>query len=505
MHHHTLKLFSLLALASLAITSCGGDGREAALEPPSTDARAGIKIPVTTRSDEALDLYLQGLSMSDRIRPVEARELYLLALQEDRHFAMAHLRLATSSTSAREFFEAMERAIALSEVVSEGERLMILAQDAAVRGEAGEQLELLQRLVELYPDDERAQLALAVVYNARQDYERAIEHYRRAIDIEPDFSPVYNQLGYLYRALGRYQEAEDAFLKYIQLIPDEPNPYDSYAELLMKVGRFEESIEAYEKALTIKPDFLFSLVGIGHDLIFLGRAEEARETFDHMYELAPDVGQQRVALLWKSMSYVYEHDWERALAIAGDRYALAEANDDPVGMSGDRILMGMILLAAEEPGRALERFIDAVTLVGNAGVPEEFKETTQRNFLYWKTRVELDKGNLGGARSELDSYREQVELRQNPGELRLVHQLEAEIALADGDPRKALQHLSQANQQDPRILYLTARAHQAAGDVNQARELATRAAAFNELAIGTALVKGPAEDLQNELDGVPAD
>lgn len=480
--------------------ACGSGTETDVAAIPTTDARAGLKIPVTTRSDEALDLYLEGRRLSDRLRAPEARSYYLDALQEDRHFALAHLALATSSTSAREFFEAMERALALSEVISDGERLMILALDAGVRGEAAEQLEHMTHLVELYPDDERAHNALAVLHAARQEYELAIGEFQQAIEIAPDFSPPYNQLGYVYRTLGRYDEAEAAFVKYLELIPDEPNPYDSYAELLMKNGRFEESIVNYEKALAIKPDFLFSFIGIGHNLIFLGRADEARQVFDRMYAEAPSVDQRRTALLWKAMSHVYEGNPDKALAVSSERFALAEEDDDPVSMAGDRVLMGQILLESGDTDRALKRFIDSVQLVGTAGVPDDFTANTQRNFLYWKARVALKQDRLDDARAELTAYREQVEQRQVPFELRRLHELDGELALAGGDSVAALESLRQANQQDPRILLLTAQAHQAAGNLEEARKFAAQAAHYNGLVVGYAFVREPALSLLEALE-----
>ncbi len=221
-------VFKLLPAAlALALTGCAGG------EPPpeptldSSSSRSRIKIPVTTRSDEALDLFLEARALTDRLHTREARPLFLEAIDQDRYFALAHLQLAATSTSAREFFETMERAVALSEVVSEGERLMILAQDAGVRSDPVQQLELLRRLVALYPDDERAHFSLALFHTQRQEYESAIEHFRIAVDLAPDFSPPYNQLGYIYRALGRYTDAERAFVTYLGLLTDEPTPYDS--------------------------------------------------------------------------------------------------------------------------------------------------------------------------------------------------------------------------------------------------------------------------------------
>jgi tetratricopeptide (TPR) repeat protein len=491
-------LSGILALAALA---CGGADPlpEPTDETPSV--RAGVKIPISTRSDEALDLFLEARTLTDRLHNREARALYLEAIEYDRHFAMALLQLAMTSTSAREFFETMERTMALSEVVSEGERLMILAQNAGIRGDQAEQLEHLNRLVELYPDDERAHFTLAVFHNGRQEYEPAIEHFRRAVEIDPDYSSPYNQLGYIYRALGRYEEAEEAFVKYIDLLPDEPNPYDSYAEMLMKTGRFEESIENYEKALAIKPDFFFSFVGIGHNLIFLGRSDEAREIFERMYEEGPDVANQRNAVLRIAASHIFDGNFDAALEAAGRRYRLAETNDDPAQMGGDLSFMAQIQLAAGDHEGALEKLAGSLQLIDVAGVPDDVAENNARNSLYWTTRIALDRNSLDEARATLEDYRDLVDVRKIPFEQRRVQELEGELALLSGDAAGAITALAEANQQDPRVNYLTALAHRELGDLDRAREQAKLAAHNNSLLVGYAFVRSAALDLLRELDG----
>lgn len=487
-------------LAAGLILSCAEAERPPAEGTPVEAPDSRDKIPITTRSDDAYDLYLAGRNLSDRLRPSEARERYLEALTHDRHFALAHLALANSASTAREFFDSMSRALALTDVVSDGERLMILAQDAAVRGDPAEQFSLLVELAATYPGDERAHALLGGYHFGRQEYEDAIRHYEKAVEIAPEFSPPYNLLGYSYRAQARYEEAERAFLRYIELIPDEPNPYDSYAELLMKVGRFDESIEAYEKALSIKPDFLFSYAGLGNNLMLLDRYDAAREVFAEQFELASNDGQRRNALFWEAMSHVHQGDTGSALSVYDRLYAMAETDRDLAAMAGDLTVMGNILLEAGELDRAEEKFVQAVQLMGDASVPEDVKENTRRNFLYWKTRLEIARGHLADARRQLESYDQQVEKRRIPFELRRVQELEGYLALASDRPAEAAAAFANADQQNPRVLYLTARAHQESGDLPKALAVARSAADFNGLNFNYAFVRQAAQQLVRGLE-----
>jgi tetratricopeptide (TPR) repeat protein len=216
------------------------------------------KVPITTSSEQARTLYLQGRDLAEKLRATDARKFYEQAVAADKGFALGHLGLANTSGTNKEFVDALTRAASLAGHVSEGERHMILAVEAGLKGDPAGVLSHYNELVRLFPNDERARTLIGNVYFGRQEYESAIKHFVRATEINPSFSQPYNQMGYAYRFLEKYSEAESAFKKYTQLIPNDPNPYDSYAEFLMKVGRFAESIKMYEKALAIDPNFVAS-------------------------------------------------------------------------------------------------------------------------------------------------------------------------------------------------------------------------------------------------------
>ena len=59
--------------------------------------------------------------------------------------------------------------------------------------------------------------------------------------------------------------------------------------------------------------------------------------------------------------------------------------------------------------------------------------------------------------------------------------LDGRIALAEKDYDKAIAELQQANQQDPRNLFLLGQAYQAKGDSTKAKELYTKTAEFYSL------------------------
>ena len=341
----------------------------AAAPPPQLD-----KIPITTSSEEARRLYLEGRDLSEKLRATDSRKLFEQAAAKDKTFALAQVGLANTAGTAKEFFGALNQAVALSSKVSEPERLIILGLEAGTKGDVARQKESYTKLTQACPKDERAFNLLGGFYFGQQDYPAAIDAYKKATAINPAFSQPYNQLGYAYRFMEKYPEAEAAFKKYIELIPNDPNPYDSYAELLMKTGRFEESIKNYEKALSVDPNFVASYVGIGNDQIFMGRAADARKTFGRLAAVARNDGEKRLALQWMALSYVHEGASDQALGEVQKMHAIAEAAKDLATMAGDLNLMGDILLEAGQPDKALAKYQQQLEVFGRADVPAEVKE-----------------------------------------------------------------------------------------------------------------------------------
>jgi tetratricopeptide (TPR) repeat protein len=326
---------------------------------------------------------------------------------------------------------------------------------------------------------------LGTAYFGRQEYDKAIEQYRAATAINPSFSPAYNLLGYAYRALEKYDSAEIAFKKYIELIPGDPNPYDSYAELLMKTGRFDESIAQYRKALEHDANFVASKVGIATNLMFQGKHAAGAADMDRLYQHARDDGERRTALFVKGVILVDGGKTDAALKEIEREYALDAKLADTANMSGDALLLGNILLDARRIDAAEKQFRRSLDLVEKSSLAEDAKQDTRLGDLYNRGRIALARGDIAAARTAAEQYAKGAEQRQNVFRVRQAHELTGLVALADKNYDQAIDHLGQANQQDPYVIYSTALAWKAKGDGAKAKTLAAEAANANVLPLIT--------------------
>lgn len=454
------------------------------------------KIPITTSSKEARELYLRARDLQDKFLFQESRSVLEQAIALDANFALAYRDLAFAQPSAKGFFEKFNKARELADKVSEGERLWILGNEAGINGDPIKQETYFRQMVEKYPKDERAYNMMGVFYFGQQEYAKAIVEFRKATEIAPDFSPPYNMLGYANRTLENYGEAEAAFQKYIKLNPVDPNPYDSYAELLLKMGRFEESIEQYNKALMVKPDFVPSHGGIAANLTYLGKYDDARKQLEKFYEIAKDDGQRRTALFNMAMTYIDEGKYDNALETIKEQYALAENISDTAAMAGD---LGIIANILYEQGRyddALEKYRTSLRLIMDSQLSSEIKANAKRNFLYNETRITIKKGDLKAAEAMSKAHLRQTTEAENLNQIRLSHELAGMLALEQKDYAKALEEFQQGNQQNPYNLYHIGLAFQGLKNDQKAEEYFKKATEFHSLlAMNYAFVRTKAEKM----------
>jgi len=438
-------------------------------------------MPVTSSSPDARSLYLEGRDLAERLKVTEAHLRTDQAVKLDPQFALGWLQWAGTAGTTKDLFAGLTKAMANAGHATSGEQLLIRATDAGANGRPAEQEQLLEKLAQMFPSDPRPHAQLGIVLFARLDYAGAIRELSRATELDPKFTLPYNQLGYAYRAEGRNAEAEKTFQKYAELLPDDPNPHDSYAELLMRLGRFDESIASYRKALAIDPLFPSAYVGIANDQMFQGKGDAARATLKQMLGKARTDGEKRQAWFWTAESYMHQEKWADAIRCLQEEKKIADAAGDVLAASQDVNFMGNLLLAANKPTEAAQRFEESVGMVDGSKTSEANKAAAHRAHLFDLARVALRSGDLASARAEAGKYTAAVAAKAVPFEVRQSHELAGMVAVQGKQWDLALTELAKANQQNPRVLYFTGLAWQGKGDAAKASEAFRAAADFNQL------------------------
>lgn len=247
---HNLTLFKAIFSAYLIILaySCNRTIQEG-------------KIPITSQSEEALELYNQADRAHKSYQVGLALELFDQAVKEDPDFFRAAERLALynlffGDTAA--FYKSAKTALSSDLELSEGEALMRKALEKLFEEPENDVTAYGEKLVDLYPDDYMAYYELGMYNWLAGNFEGVAETFTRALDAAEDQGLVYNIIGYAYMQLEEYDKAAEAFDKNIQLSPDKPNPYDSKGDYFMAIGDYQKAFESYSKAAEIDSGFTLS-------------------------------------------------------------------------------------------------------------------------------------------------------------------------------------------------------------------------------------------------------
>ena len=458
------------------------------------------KIPITTSSDEAREQFIKGRNLTETLQGQESLQYYSNAINADSNFALAYLNRAQNQPTAKAFFADLNKAVSLADKVSEGEKLQILGFEAGVNANPVKQKEDYQKLVTMYPDDKRAHMLLGNFFYGQQDYQSAVEQYNKAAQIDSSYSLTYNMLGYGNRQLMNYDAAEKAFQKYIELIPSDPNPYDSYAELLMKEGKYDQSIDNYQKALTYNPHFVSSMLGIAANEMYKGNFDSSRAEIQKLYDSARNNGEKRNANYAMAVTYIDEGKPDMALNEIQKNYDIADMGNDFASMSGDLVNKGTILLAMGKSKDALDNFQKAVDVFNKSASPQQLKDNVKLGLLYNEARVALQNKDFKTATAKADEFMNGVKAINNANQIKLAHQLNGMIALAQKKADDCLSELGQANQQNTYNLYRMALAYQIKGDKEKAKEYCEKVISFNPLPnINSAFALNKAKKMMEKL------
>ena len=153
-----------------------------------------------------------------------------------------------------------------------------------MKGELHRGIELLEELLEGFPEEKEALLQLSVLEYYNREYEKCASLLNTAIQIDPLFKKALNLLAYVYDALGDVDGAIEAIDRYIPLAPNEANPYDTRGDIYAHHNRLIDAIDSYKKALDKKSDFNASRTKLGHMYLFQGEYTKGLEQYRYLEE-----------------------------------------------------------------------------------------------------------------------------------------------------------------------------------------------------------------------------
>jgi tetratricopeptide (TPR) repeat protein len=444
-------------------------------------------IPITTSSNGARDLFVQGRDLYENIELSAAARLFDQAIAEDSTFALAYLYRAFAGGGAQVVSTNLGKAQALAAKVSEGEKALIDYMQASSDANRPKQKEHLDKLLSMFPEDKRVRMYEGLYFQTIGDNKSALDSYTKATEMDSTYAAVYNLIGYVNIAQGKLDAAEKPFKKYISLQPNKPNPYDSYAELLLKMGRYDESIAQYQKAYDTDNSFIGSLSGIANGYLFKGDFAKAREYYQMHSDKATQVNEKLTAMYNKALSFMYENKLDDAIKAFEERRAFAEKEKQSVAVVYSYAYEGFALSGMGKASDGLKKYEEAISTIGKVDLTPRQKENLQVYSNFWRAFGNAQDNKLDKAKASADLFRKDVEARNNPDEKTTLEWTLALIDYKGGQYDEAIERLAK-QQPNPWVMFHQGQALLKKGNKEAAKSLFTKILNWNQNSIYLAAV-----------------
>ena len=454
--------------------------------------KAQEKMPITTSSDEARELFIEGRDLYENFKVPQSIPYFKKAVQLDPTFALAHLYLSNEQTGGADADKHFKKALELSGQVSKSEKYQIQYFKAYREGNRPKMKEHLDALLSEYPDDERTHYWMSLFWFEQDELDKAAEYLKQAVDLNADFAPAHNQLGYCQMQLGKMDQAEASFKRYMKLLPEDAAPRDSYAEFLLNQGRFDESIKYYKEALKIDPELHFSHKGLGDNYLFKEDYEMARNHYRQSHKLAPNSYYRFNSLLLEATVHLHEDNLDEATQVM-DRYIeLARQEDLPQYNIYGLGYKGYMLTEMGKGQEGLRYYRQAIDMIETANLEEPMRKNLRPYGQVWEFYALTGNGDMQEAETKQEDCEHALVNCKNPDIIKLYHTACGIKELKKGNYEEALTYFKDTWENNPVVYYYTGLALEKSGQKEEAQKWYQKVANHYENSLELAVTRNRA-------------
>jgi eukaryotic-like serine/threonine-protein kinase len=258
----------------------------------------------TTSSLEALKAYSLGRKASNEKGPAAGVPYNQHAIELDPNFAMGYVAVGNVYRSLGEVGRASDyftKAFQLREHASESEKLRITADYYRnVTGELDKAAQTYQEMIESYPRDDRAYNNLGLLFNARGQYEKAVEIARQGLRVAPDQSSFYLNLASFTLALQHFDETRQITHEAQVRKMDSDSLHDDLYALAF-LGADPAAMAEQQQWFAGKPDYENEGLALASDTeAYAGHLGKARELTKRAVDSAIRADNKEEGAIWRA-------------------------------------------------------------------------------------------------------------------------------------------------------------------------------------------------------------
>jgi tetratricopeptide (TPR) repeat protein len=241
-------------------------------------------------------------------------------------------------------------------------------------------------------------------------------------------------------------------------------------EDLNRDGKFDQALALYQRALQISPNFYQAELYMGVTLDLQGKYQEARQHLAKAIELASDE-ETTQALRVMAVSYAFERNTDKASEYERRAFDLQytwQKYEDAAATANE---LARIYLESGDIDNAFQWYqTGRLTGLRKPNITSAEKDLWTFRWEAALARIDARRNKRDDALKHLAAAKALLDAGDNPDQFRFYPYLAGYVALYTGDSGGAIKELQQADQKDPFVLSLEARAYENMGDKARARD-----------------------------------
>lgn len=443
-------------------------------------------LPMATSSAAAKMHAMLGQRALETNRPAEAAQHFKQALAADSTSAFAQLGAANAAASFAEYDAALSKAVKLAEHASVAERLQVdIARKSLVNDFAGAEASA-RELVAAEPKNPRAYIALASVQSQMGRELDARRTYDRAIAVAPNFALTYRQLAYSYMTAQPIDpsKAGPSVEKLVALEPTEVQSFITQGSYYRATNQLPLARTSYTRAARLDSTMAFPLQQRGHAESFLGDYAAARADYDAAIKL----GKQNEAgnyLVFRALVAAHAGNPKQAIAELDSAVARIDQMSVPdpltakIGALDAEVQLAIQIGDFAGAAHAIAQRTPLARQQVAAASDETVKKITDADILYYDGLLAARQGDAATAKAKAEEIRGMLAATTDPQKDQRTHAILGVLALEQKDFKAASEHLTQANPNDPYIMFEHALALEGAGRSAEAKALFKEISRYN--------------------------
>jgi len=266
---------------------------------------------------------------------------------------------------------------------------------------------------------------------------------------------------------------------FAQPAPDDPLKLVQQGRRLNTDGRQLEALKLYDEALRVSPDLFEAHLAAGIALDLLGRYPEARDHLTRAIKLAPPEAKVN-ALDAMAVSFAFEGKADQGAPFYQQAFDL-ESAERPASAAEQANALGRLYLETGDTKNAARWYQTGYeTSRRQKDEPGSQLDLWRFRWLHAQARIAVREKRITDANANRAAAKALVAATRSLSDQGpALAYLDGYLALYSGKPKAALTSLAGADQQDPFVVLLQARASERAGDKAGAKKFWRKVLTFN--------------------------